>query len=179
MTKFTTKNTLLLSFIFLSFTYLLSSCSQTHYPMARVEKKNVEVAIKNSNEVEKVNSPKQEVSILKNDDKEASKSEILIASDELTNNSVAIANVVTKPIAEQKAISTTSKLNWKDKMLTKKIAKIVEKQSAPAIQRGSYLYIGIVLMLVGLVIGLVFGSLGYLLVVIGLVVALLGLLTNN
>ncbi len=58
-------------------------------------------------------------------------------------------------------------------------AKVKQKMAKKApIKKGSYLWIGIVLLIVGLVVGLVFGGLGYVISVVGLVFLLLGLLTE-
>ncbi len=165
--------------LFFAFTYFLSSCSQTHYPMARVEKKNVDKVDKlNIEPKQKINEVQLDVAKAEQEKSSSNSEKQVIASSETSSQTLAIASASTT-IAEQKTITQSAKQNWKEKMLTKKINRILEKNSAPAIQKGSYLYIGIVLVLVGLVVGLVFGSLGYLLVVIGIVVALIGLLTNN
>ena len=179
MTNNFTKKSASLILLFFSFTYFLSSCSQTHYPMARVEKKNIDKVDKlNIEPKQKINEVQPDVTKLEQEKSSSNSEKQVIASSETSSKSQAIASASTT-IAEQKTITQSAKQTWKEKILKKKINRILEKNSAPAIQKGSYLYIGIVLVLVGLVIGLVFGSLGYLLVVIGIVVALIGLLTNN
>lgn len=109
--------------------------------------------------------------------------EVVTASSAGVTNTIAVSSTMlerstaieSKYSAPTKKI-ISQKLSLTQKIMQNKIAQKVKKASSAPIQKGTYLYTGIVLILVGILVGVVFSGLGYLIAVIGVVFVLLGLL---
>ncbi len=174
----------------LALTSVLFSCSRTNYNWVKVkhDKKDVNIPAESQEIVAEelparpAFSPVDEVTY--NDPSTTASPN---ARSQPVSNTNALENNATAPSASQRNAPKQIVLNGtpiaiseqKAQKLQNYAAKVKQKMAKKApIKKGSYLWIGIVLLIVGLVVGLVFGGLGYVISVVGLVFLLLGLLTE-
>ncbi len=185
---------LLISGILLS--GIITSCATKTYDFVRVKQ---EKAKRSQSQISESDSYPAEQTVASNiitpayteqaesltSDAAASNSQPIAQPQNFTTNSP-VTNATTttaQPIGKTVTDYTTNdapaaKLKLERKPSEKQIDRLKKFAKKAPIKKGGYLWIGIVLLLVGLVVGLVFGGLGYIISVVGLVFLILGLLTE-